>query len=152
MRSWTWIEVVGLSAVVISLGLLTWELNQANSLAKANVYSDIGQHYNEFNLLLGGSGEFAEILARLTEEDVELSDVDVQRAIGIANWHRTAWNSAERAYLEGWISEGKYQATLSDIAFTVEQWPKLKPYLRLMVESLGKEMTAVEREILEVTE
>ncbi|MCZ6655907.1 MAG: hypothetical protein O7C67_01295 [Gammaproteobacteria bacterium] len=147
-------EAVGLTAVVASLGLLTWEVNQSNSLAKANVYSDVSRDYNEYNLLMASNGEFAEILSHLTEEEVELSAIDVQRTIGIGSWNRNAWNSAERAYLEGWIPQDKYQATLNDIAFMVKQWPGLKPYLRMLVEELGKDtdLTMVERKILELTQ
>ncbi len=108
-------ELVGLAAVVISLGLLTWEVSQSNSLAKANVYANVGRDYNEYNLLMASNGEFAELLARLTDEEVELTAVEVQRTIGIGYWNRNAWNSTERAYLEGWIPQDKYQSTLNDI-------------------------------------
>jgi hypothetical protein len=147
-------EVVGLTAVVASLGLLTWEVNQSNSLAKANVYADVGRDYNEYNVLMASNGEVAELFVRLKNEEVELTEVEVQRTLGIGSWNRNAWNSTERAYLEGWIPQDKYQSTLNDIAFTVKQWPGMKPYLRMLVEELGKgtDLTMVEQKILELTE
>ncbi len=147
-------ELVGLAAVVISLGLLTWEVSQSNSLAKANVYANVGRDYNEYNLLMASNGEFAELLARLTDEEVELTAVEVQRTIGIGYVNRNAWNSTERAYLEGWIPQDKYQSTLNDITFTISQWPGIKPYLRMLVEALGKDtdLTMVERKILKLTQ
>ena len=76
-----------------------------------------------------------------------------KRAIGLAFWKRNVWSAAERAYVEGWISENKFQAQLNDVEFTASQWPGLKPYLRASVEALEPErqLTAIEARVMEVT-
>ena len=114
--------------VVISMGLLTWEINQANSLAQSNVYSDVSRHYNEVNLLMASSQEFAEIWVALVEVDAELTSIDAQRAMGLSFWHRNIWNSVEFAYREGWISTDKFQNTLNDVKSEVGTGPGIKPY------------------------
>jgi hypothetical protein len=149
----TWIEVIGVVSVVVSLGLLTWEINQANSIARYNAYSDIGQQYNEANLLQASSDEFAGIYAVLSEEGRELTQLEIQKTLGLCAWLRNIWNSAWRAHEEGLINHDKYQATLNDIENTIVHWPAIKPYLRSWVQSLTKNttLTEVELRILELT-
>ena len=153
MKLSTWAEVVGVIAVVISLALLTWELNQANNLARFSAYSDINHLYREMNQEMASSTQFAELWARLKDENTDLSEVDVQRAMGLAYWHRNIWINTERAFLEGWIDHDKYQMSLNDIESVAQTWPGFKPYMRKVVELLqgDRELTQIEQLILEKT-
>ena len=153
MKISTWVEIVGLTAVTFSLALVAWELNQANSLAKANVYSDITHHLNEGNLLLASSTEFADLYKMLSEPDVELSELDSQRAMGLALWTRNVWINSEQAYREVWISEDKFQAQLNDVKFTAQSWPGLSPFLRRAVGVFEKnrELLEIEKHIMAAT-
>lgn len=147
-------ELVGLGAVVISLLLLTYELNQANSLAKFSVASEINQHYNQSNLLQASSSEYADVWLMLAEEDRELTPVELQKAIGLAYYHRNAWNSVETAYLEGWITRDKYQATLNDIEAMLMDLPGIRPHIRLITKNMAKnrEITETEQLVLRLSE
>lgn len=153
LRFSTWVEVVGLIAVTISLALVAWELNQSNSLAKAQVYSDITHHLNEGNLMLADSPDLASLYQLLSDPETKLSEVDSQRAMGLALWSRNVWINSERAYREGWISENKFQAQLNDVEFTAKTWPGLNPYLRRAVQAFeeNRELSEIEQRILEVT-
>ena len=147
------VEIVGLVAIILSLGLVAWELKQANSLARATVHAEINQQLNDLNLETAANGEFAEILSVLADADREHSAIERERALGLAFFLRNSWINAERAYMEGWISENKFQAQLNDIDWTVKIWPGLRPYMREITEfqTKNREMTIVEARMLEVT-
>jgi hypothetical protein len=135
------------------LGLLTWELNQSNSLARFNAHSDINHLYGQLNQLQIGSTEVAQLWAQLRDETSELSEVDVERAIGLAYWHRNIWTTSEQAFREGWIEQDKFQMSLNDIENVSRNWPGMKPYLRTAVQSLadGRELMEVEELIMQIT-
>ncbi|MEQ8861509.1 MAG: hypothetical protein RIC56_22925 [Pseudomonadales bacterium] len=149
-----WAEFIGIVAVVISLGLLTWELNQANSLGRFTVAADISRHYNEMNLEMASSREFGELAAAFRGDPKDLSEPQVQQAIAFAFWNRNVWINAERGYQEGWITRNAFQATLNDIGVVASQWPALRPHMRYVVESMGRdrELSEVERRIMDATQ
>lgn len=148
-----WAEFIGIVAVVISLGLLTWELDQANSLGRFTVAADINRHYNEMNLEMASSPEFGGLAAALRGDPNELSPRQVEQAIALAFWHRNVWFNAEQGYREGWITRNSFQSTLNDIEIVANQWPALRPHMRNAVESLGhdRELSEVERRIMNTT-
>lgn len=151
VRSWT--ESIGLVGVIVSMGLLTWELNQANSLGRFSVGADINRSYNELNLQIASDADFGEFAAVLADEQAVLSKAQVQQAMALAYWSTNTWDSAELAYREGWISESQFQGTLNDIPATVAQLPALKPILRevVRIDSADRPLSTVHRRILEVT-
>ena len=154
MKLSIWAETVGITAVVLSLGMVAWELQQSNSLARANVHSDINQQLNELNLETADNEDFARFLSLLRSEHSELSETDYERAQGLGFFLRNIWIHSERAFEEGWISENKFNAQLNDIDWTAETWPGLKPHMMRITKFFekGRELTLVERRILEVME
>ncbi len=146
-------EAVGLSAVVISVALLGWELNHANRLAEATEVREILQLYNELNLSTASDPEFGAFSATLASEDeTELTDTERERALNLAHWQRNVWVIADRAHSLGILPEGRYQASLRDIRVTAESYPKLRPFMRTVSEAYQDvEFYELDTIIMEVT-
>ncbi len=146
-------ETVALSAVVISVLLLTWEVSQANRLAETTVQQEINQQFNEFNLAVASDPGLAEFMATLSQEgNPELTKIEHERALGLGIWQRNAWMSTSIAYSKGLVSERSHQSMLKDIRWVAENYPVLKPYLRLGAETYSGEWESeVDKVILEVT-
>ncbi len=90
-------EAVGLSAVVISVALLGWELNQVNRLTQAIEEREILQLYNDLNLSMASDPEFGAFNAMLASEDGnELTDTEHERALSLVMWQRNVWEASPR--------------------------------------------------------
>ncbi len=147
-------EAVGLSAVVISVALLGWELNQANRLTQAIEEREILQLYNDLNLSMASDPEFGAFNAMLASEDGdELTETEHERALSLVMWQRNVWEAVSKAHSLGIVSETRYQLTLQDIRVTAELWPKLRPYMRMTSETYYQpvEFSELDRIIMEVT-
>ena len=129
-------EAVALSAVVISVALLGWELNHANRLAQATEEREILQLYNDLNLSIASDPEFSAFQAMLASEDeTELTDAQQERAMAQAHWQRNMWVVVSRAHSLGIVPEARYEAALQDIRGTAGSYPKLRPYMRMVSEA-----------------
>ena len=146
-------EAVGLSAVVISVGLLGWELNYANRLAQATEEREILQLYNDLNLSIASDPEFGAFNAMLASEgETELTDTERERALHQAHWQRNVWVIVDRAYSLGIVPEGRYQSSLRDIRVTAASYPKLRPFMRTVTEAYQDvEFYELDTIIMEVT-
>jgi len=146
-------EAVGLSAVVISVALLGWEMNHANRLSEATEVREILQLYNDLNLSIASDPEFAAFQVILASEDeTELTDTERERALAQAHWQRNVWITVSEAHSLGIVPETRYQAALQDIRMTAEQWPKYRTYLGKGFEtSQGVNLYELDRNIKEVT-
>ena len=146
-------EAVGLFAVVISVALLGWELNQANRLAQATEEREILQLYNDLNLSIANDPEFAAFQAMLASADeTELTATEHERALSQAHWHRNVWVIVERAHSLGVIPEARFQAALQDIRGIAESYPKLRPYMRMVSEAFQDvEFYELDTVVMEVT-
>ena len=153
MKRALWIELIGAIAVVVSLGLLTWELNQANRLGTFEANAAVSQGYNELNKEMASNPELANLFALLARSDPELTDVQIQSAIGLAYWHMNNWNTVEAAYEQGWVPQAELQNALNDIRVVTKLWPGLSSYLRLAVGDTneGVALGRVNSLILELT-
>ena len=152
IRSWT--EAIGLVGVIVSMALLTWQLNQANSVARFTAGTEVMRHYNEINLQVASDPDLAELLTVLSDKEVALSKAQRHQAISLAYWLKNCWGNAELAFREGWISRSSFQSTLNDVPDWVEESPGLGPVLREVVakNSANRPITEVEELILKVTE
>ena len=127
---------MGLSAVVISVALLGWELNYSNRLAQATEEREILQLYNDLNLSIASDPEFGAFQATLASEDeTELTATERERALAQAHLARNVWVAVERAYSLGIIPEARHQAALRDIRGIAESYPKLRPFMRTVTEA-----------------
>ena len=103
MKLSTWAEVVGVIAVVISLALLTWELNQANNQTALNTralelaaYQQLIERISEFNLATIQNPELR-VVREKVESGAELSS---DEAAILNAFLYLAYRNGDLAYLQ----------------------------------------------------
>ena len=148
-------EVVGFSAVVVTMGLLVFELNQANRLAEAIEERELLEAYNELNLSMATDPEFADFFVSMRLADqTGLSPQDQERAIALAFYLRNVWDAVAREYELGIVSQRRYELALVDVRSWTQDYPKFRPFLRAVVKpfsEIGK-VGEIDKAILEATE
>lgn len=113
-------EIIGLVAIVGSLGLVAWEVKQANALGKASMANESTNNYNQLNLIAFSDPEVASFHVRMAETDLqELDKTDRERVKAFAYWCRNTWTMAERMYELGQLDDRAFNGTLADIENTI---------------------------------
>ena len=134
-RTRTIVELTGLVAVVVSLLIVAYEVRQSNRIAQATTTYEIGRDVNEFNVLGYSDPEFAEFLVKLRDRDAELSSVDAMRARLLANRFVNLWTVQEKAFENGLLSQGQFEATRRDVMTVVTVFPALMRFWPDVIES-----------------
>jgi hypothetical protein len=110
-------EIVGMISIVAGLILVTWEVRQANNIAKAQIVMDLAAQANEFNSATYGNSEVAELVAAISDPShIDFSETQESMMTGVA-WHfaNIFW-SAQRAYDNGLLGDDgilMYQSSLA---------------------------------------
>ena len=139
MKSKNWrdiAEIVGIISIVVGLILVTWEVRQANNIAKAQMVLDIATQANEFNGATFANPDVAELLTAISDPDyVDYSETQESMMNGVA-WHfaNIFW-SAQRAYDNGLLGDDDILMYQSSLAWQIENLPGLKPAYRSIYET-----------------
>lgn len=119
-------DIIGIISIVVGLGLVAWEIRQANDIARAEAVIGLAGQWNEFNGLLLSDQDVAR-LYRYVRNPVseEISDIDCARLEGMA-WHfiNILW-AAQVAYENGLLIEADIDGYRADLEWMVKFMPGL---------------------------
>ena len=124
------IEVIGLSAVVVSLLLVAYQIRQANQIAQSTATYEIVRDINQFNDMGMTDSVFADLLVQLKQEDVVLSESQAVQAQLLAYRFLNVWTIQETAYRNGLFTEGQFSLTRNDVIGVINDYPGLLPYFK----------------------
>ena len=116
------IEIVGITAVVLSLLFVAYETQQANRIAMVTNVTEIYSNFSSINEFTAGDAEFVGVLikARHASDVSELSEVEIRR---LNSWVRrlfNVWFPATIAYQNGMLAEETYNAVFDGAHGTLE--------------------------------
>ena len=133
-------EIIGLVAIVGSLGLVAWEVKQANALGRAGMSSERFNNYNQLNIIAFSNPEVASFHVQMAEMDLqEFNKIDRMRVKFYAHWLRGTWIVSEKMYDNGQLDDRSFNGMLQDIIITIGDYPALKPALRSNTENYRDE-------------
>ncbi len=122
------IEIIGLVAVVASLLLLTYELRQANQIARTNARFEMTDSYASLNESVYTNPELAELISKLRNSDFVPSAQEREQIWAYLLRTTNTWIAAEFAYNNGQYPEEVFQGTLEDADKFLKDYPGMHPF------------------------
>ena len=122
------IEATGLTAVIVSLLFVAYQIRQANRIAQATTTYEIVRDINAFNEFGMTDPMFADFLERLGTEDFKPSDGEAVQAQLLAYRFLNIWIMQETAYQNGLFTEDQLSLTKADVLQVVNDYPALLPH------------------------
>ncbi len=119
------VESIGLTAVVVSVLLVAYQIQQANQIAQATTVYEIVRDINEFNHLGMVDPQFADFLVQLSKEDFTPSEREATQAQLLAYRFLNIWVVQETAYRNGLFSENDISLTKGDVLTVMNDYPAL---------------------------
>ena len=124
------VEIVGVVAVVVSLGMVAFELRQNANAAAAQAFLDLAVASNEPLHVFATDPTLAAIHLQIERGEMPASEVDLHRyELMLAS----SWYSMESAYMfreKGLLTEDDYSSWLEAVCADFA-----KPYQRHLIES-----------------
>ena len=129
-----WLSLAANIGVIVGIGFLVVELNQANTIAQgeardrnADVIFDMAQAVSESEGLL-------EVSVKLRDPAPELSPVEAELATQLAAMHISKWGKLVIQNSTGLLPESSLLFGQRGIAATFEEYPGLAPYVAEFLE------------------
>jgi hypothetical protein len=119
----------------------SFELRQANRIARAQAVMELSAAHNVLNSTRFANSEFAQLHSLMHDPDHrEISEVDAWKITGVAYYlHNTLW-SAQSAYDNGILSIDDLANYRNDLNVVLEEMPGLIPDLLYIYETqVGKQ-------------
>lgn len=129
-----YLEIIALVAVVISLLLVAYQIQQANRIAIATVEIEISHNFAALNEFLMSHPEVS-AASRSLDAGEEISDEERDLLVQLSRRLLNLWRSLETAYENGVLPESTYRIAFDD--------------MRLSIESAGPERRSLWREVLD---
>jgi hypothetical protein len=135
------IEIVGVTAVVVSLLLVALELSQTNSIAIASMEYELRDNYSSINELVLSDRDVAELLNKAKDPAYQVSDIERVQAYEYVARYSNVWAAVESAYDQGMLTEESYTELLDEaIRFSVFQYPALHDLWREELENYSSQI------------
>lgn len=122
------IEVAGLSAVVMSLLLVAYQIQQANRIAEATTLYEIVRDINQYNDMVLGDPAIADLIVELGRPTFSPSESQAKQVQALADRLLNNWVVQEVAYRNGLFDETQLSLTRNDVLGSMEDLPALLPY------------------------
>jgi len=123
-------EIIGALAVVISLGVVAYQLDQSNVQQELNTnaleitaYQDLVRSFSDLQSHIVGDGEFSELLVRGRSPSSELSESERSRIISYYGMVIRHGDMAYFQYERGTITEDQLDSMLAYVFNSFENNP-----------------------------
>lgn len=117
------LEVLGMVTVILSLLFLAYEINQANKIAMVDSEQAIWENFSAINELIMGNTEYAELMHKMTNEDAEFNEGDLEKVRAFVRRMTNVWSAAENSYISGMLTEQTYQLLYDDVRNLLITYP-----------------------------
>ena len=122
------IEISGVSAIVFSLLLVGYQIQQANRIAEATTTYEIVRDVNHFNEIGMTDPTFAALLVKLGNKEFSPTAQEAKQAQLLAYRFLNIWIAQEEIYRSGLSTENQLSITKNDVIATLKVHPALLPY------------------------
>jgi len=130
------VEAIGLSAVVLSLLLVAYEIRQANRIAVVNAEFELRSSYQATNIALLDNPDMVDFTIRLQTSGEQLEGPDKVRALAWTYIHLNGWVAMALAYENGVTTEETYGNILDNIEGAIgRSSPEMRAIWRTSIDS-----------------
>ena len=144
------LEIIGIVAVVLSLLLLSYELNQSNRVTTASSIRDLLQNYNDLNLLILEDESIAELFVSLKSREVtDHTEVEKERIQAAMHQMVNTWDMINAAHREGLIPRSTYENNIKEARRQLQEYPGMKPYILAILEGLRVPESEIQAALVE---
>ena len=121
-------ETIGLSAIVISLIFVAYQINQSNRIARGTTSYELSRHWMEINRFYITQPEMLELRDKLKDRDyVPASEIEFQRSRAYARMLVNMWMALEEAHENGIASDAYYKIAQNDVRSVIRDRPGFLP-------------------------
>ncbi len=118
-------EILGATAVLITLVYLATQVRRSNELAYFNGAKEIINQFNDLNRLVATDSTLRQVLMKTDELTAE----EVEQIYNFAMMFCNVWLSAQSAHDNGQLDTSTYQACAQDVSIELARWPNFRPAL-----------------------
>jgi len=127
-------EIVGITAVIVSLLIVAYEIRQSNNIALVSTENEIRNNYASFEESVLSNPELSELLFKARDPEYRLEGVEREIVTTYIFRFLNAWRPAVTSYERGLLNQISYDAVFDDIRYTVEKIPAANPIWREIIE------------------
>ena len=131
------VEIIGLSAVVVSVLFLAFEIRQSNQIARNDAELNIRNQVHEVHGNILSSPETAAVLAKLRLGHEDLSPAENELAISFTKQNIQLLTSAEQAFENGLLSRDTYDQWIRNSEDTMNEFPGIVPHYSTVATTFG---------------
>ena len=127
-------EVIGLSAIVVSLIFVAYQINQSNRIARGTTSYELSRNWMEMNRLYVTNPEMLSLRVKLEDKDfVPESDIELQRTMAYARMLINMWTALEEAHENGIASDEYYRIAQNDVKSFIRHRPGILPIFGMVL-------------------
>ncbi len=127
-------EAVGLSAIVISLIFVAYQINQSNRIARGTTSYELSRNWMEMNRFYIAEPEMLSLRIKFENRDfVPESDIELQRSMAYARMLINMWTALEEAHENGIASDAYYEIAQNDVKSLIRNRPGILPIFSMVL-------------------
>ena len=130
-------ETLGVTAVIISLLFVAYELRQANLIALRDSRIQINSMEFELRKLAIENSQFLSLQLKLQGENPELTAEEQVQASNWAYLQLLSWGTASASMEAGLLSDQVGQVWISNAIAVIDQHPGLAPFIDRILKNNG---------------
>ncbi len=129
-----YLELGGITAVIISLLFVALEIRQSNRIALSQSETDFRSRVIEIQSRVIENDDIAAALVKMRSEDAQLTPEENEKIYAWAISLQTNWKSVSAAFEHGLVSQSTMNTILEAPTVNISKYPGLKPYFRQISE------------------
>lgn len=132
-------EAIGLSAIVISLIFVAYQINQSNRIARGTTSYELSRNWMEMNKFYLTNPEMLVLRVKFENKDfVPESDIELQRSMAYARMLINMWTALEEAHENGIASDEYYKIAQNDVKSMIRHRPGILPIFGIVLANYDK--------------
>ena len=129
-----YLELTGITAIIISLLFVTLEIRQSNRIALSQSETDFRSRVIEIQSRVIENDDIAAALVKMRSEDAQLTPEENEKIYVWAISLQSNWKSVSAAFENGLVSQSTMNTILEAPTVNISKYPGLKPYFRQISE------------------
>jgi hypothetical protein len=123
-------EVVGATAVLITLIYVAFQLKQTNDISRFDATKDIVNSFDSLNRIIVTDSSLRQVL----QKNTELSQEENEQMYAFVNLFCNTWLMCQSAYDSRLIKRDFFLAATGDVPLALERWPSFRPFVVLWLD------------------
>ena len=123
-------EIIGASAVVVSLIFVGIELSQSNTIAGRESRSEIAALFANVNQLTFEDPTLSSLKVKLRSQHPDLTNEEAEQAFSLAGIYANTWGAANSAVAAGMVPPEIVEIWAGEVSLVFRNYPGICPFFR----------------------